>query len=300
MPELLQRNMQNPSNMDIFVLPGLFSNGNACGNYKTDTGRANTMIFETHAHYDDEQYEEDRDRLLGSMQENGISRIVNAGASIETTEKGIRLAEKYPFVYAAAGVHPSETAQLDEDSFVRLKELAIHPKTVAVGEIGLDYYWDKEPDVQEKQRYWFRRQLELAAQLGLPVIIHSRDASADTLAIMKEACDMHIPGVIHCFSYSVETALEYVSMGYYIGVGGVVTFKNAKKLKEAVEKIPLANILLETDCPYMAPEPYRGKRNSSLYLPYIAAKIAEIKGMTQQEIIEATWNNACRMYRMDA
>ncbi len=258
------------------------------------------MIFETHAHYDDEQYEEDRDRLLGSMQENGISRIVNAGASIETTEKGIRLAEKYPFVYAAAGVHPSETAQLDEDSFVRLKELAIHPKTVAVGEIGLDYYWDKEPDVQEKQRYWFRRQLELAAQLGLPVIIHSRDASADTLAIMKEACDMHIPGVIHCFSYSVETALEYVSMGYYIGVGGVVTFKNAKKLKEAVEKIPLANILLETDCPYMAPEPYRGKRNSSLYLPYIAAKIAEIKGMTQQEVIEATWNNACRMYRMDA
>ncbi len=258
------------------------------------------MIFETHAHYDDEQYEEDRDRLLGSMQENGISRIVNAGASIETTEKGIRLAEKYPFVYAAAGVHPSETAQLDEDSFVRLKELAIHPKTVAVGEIGLDYYWDKEPDVQEKQRYWFRRQLELAAQLCLPVIIHSRDASADTLAIMKEACDMHIPGVIHCFSYSVETALEYVSMGYYIGVGGVVTFKNAKKLKEAVEKIPLANILLETDCPYMAPEPYRGKRNSSLYLPYIAAKIAEIKGMTQQEVIEATWNNACRMYRMDA
>ncbi|MCI9022523.1 MAG: TatD family hydrolase [Eubacterium sp.] len=258
------------------------------------------MIFETHAHYDDEQYEEDRDRLLGSMQENGISRIVNAGASIETTEKGIRLAEKYPFVYAAAGVHPSETAQLDEDSFVRLKKLAIHPKTVAVGEIGLDYYWDKEPDVQEKQRYWFRRQLELAAQLGLPVIIHSRDASADTLAIMKEACDMHIPGVIHCFSYSVETALEYVSMGYYIGVGGVVTFKNAKKLKEAVEKIPLANILLETDCPYMAPEPYRGKRNSSLYLPYIAAKIAEIKGMTQQEVIEATWNNACRMYRMDA
>ncbi len=300
MPELLQRNMQNPSNMDIFVLPGLFSNGNACGILKTDTGRANTMIFETHAHYDDEQYEEDRDRLLGSMQENGISRIVNAGASIETTEKGIRLAEKYPFVYAAAGVHPSETAQLDEDSFVRLKELAIHPKTVAVGEIGLDYYWDKEPDVQEKQRYWFRRQLELAAQLGLPVIIHSRDASADTLAIMKEACDMHIPGVIHCFSYSVETALEYVSMGYYIGVGGVVTFKNAKKLKEAVEKIPLANILLETDCPYMAPEPYRGKRNSSLYLPYIAAKIAEIKGMTQQEVIEATWNNACRMYRMDA
>ncbi len=286
--------------MDIFVLPGLFSNGNACGILKTDTGRANTMIFETHAHYDDEQYEEDRDRLLGSMQENGISRIVNAGASIETTEKGIRLAEKYPFVYAAAGVHPSETAQLDEDSFVRLKELAIHPKTVAVGEIGLDYYWDKEPDVQEKQRYWFRRQLELAAQLGLPVIIHSRDASADTLAIMKEACDMHIPGVIHCFSYSVETALEYVSMGYYIGVGGVVTFKNAKKLKEAVEKIPLANILLETDCPYMAPEPYRGKRNSSLYLPYIAAKIAEIKGMTQQEVIEATWNNACRMYRMDA
>lgn len=256
------------------------------------------MIFETHAHYEDEQFDQDRDELLESMQEHGISYIVNVGSSIETTKKSICLAEKYRFIYAAAGVHPSDISCLDEDSFAWLKEQAGHPKVAAIGEIGLDYYWDKEEDVQEKQRFWFRRQLELARDTGLPVIIHSRDASADTLAIMKEAHAAQIPGVIHCFSYSAETAMEYVRMGFYIGVGGVVTFKNARKLKEAVEKIPLDHILLETDCPYMAPEPYRGKRNSSLYLPYVAEKIAEIKGITVQEVIDVTEQNAHCMYRL--
>ncbi len=256
------------------------------------------MIFETHAHYEDKQFDADRDALLESMYENGISRIVNVGSTIETTKKSIELAEKYDFIYAAAGVHPSETECLNEESFAWLQLQVKHPKVKAVGEIGLDYYWDKEAAVRERQRYWFKRQLQLAKEASLPVIIHSRDAAEDTLAIMREAFQMQIPGVIHCFSYSPQTAEEYIKMGYYIGIGGVVTFKNAKKLKETVEKIPLDKILLETDCPYMAPEPYRGKRNSSVYLPYIAAAIAQIKGVTEQEVIRVTEQNALRMYQM--
>lgn len=256
------------------------------------------MIFDTHAHYEDEKFDLDREELLASMRVHGIDKIVNVGSSLETVKKSINLAEKYDFIYAAAGVHPSEIECLDEDGFVWLKEQAKHPKIVAVGEIGLDYYWDKEKDVQEKQRIWFRRQLALAKEIRLPVIIHSRDAAEDTLTIMKEAHTMQIPGVIHCFSYSVQMAEEYVRMGYYIGVGGVVTFKNAKKLKEVVEKIPLDYLLLETDCPYMAPEPFRGKRNSSLYLPYVVKKIAEIKGITEQEVIDVTERNARKMYRL--
>ena len=168
-------------------------------------------------------------------------------------------------------------------------------KVVAVGEIGLDYYWDKEEEVQKNQRIWFRRQLELAKENNLPVIIHSRDA-ADTMEIMKEAYVQGIKGVIHCFSYSKEQAQEYVKMGYYIGVGGVATFKNAKKLKEVIETIPLEKILLETDCPYMAPEPYRGKRNSSLYLPYVVEKIAGLKGVTAKEVEEVTYRNAEQLF----
>lgn len=256
------------------------------------------MIFETHAHYEDEKFDSDREELLASMQAHGIGKIVNVGSSLETVKKSMDLAEKYDFIYAAVGVHPSEIACLDEEGFAWLKEQAKHPKTVAIGEIGLDYYWDKEKDVQEKQREWFRRQLTLAKDMELPVIIHSRDAAEDTLTIMKEAYAMQIPGVIHCFSYSVQMAEEYVRMGYYIGVGGVVTFKNARKLKEVATKIPLEYLLLETDCPYMAPEPFRGKRNSSLYLPYVAKKIAEIKGITEQEVIDATERNARKMYRL--
>lgn len=167
---------------------------------------------------------------------------------------------------------------------------------LAVGEIGLDYYWDKEPGVQEAQRYWFRRQLELAKEANLPVIIHSRDAAEDTVEIMKEAYRDGISGVIHCYSYSKEIAKEYIKMGYYIGVGGVVTFKNAKKLVETVEEIPLDRILVETDCPYMAPEPHRGKRNSSLYLPHIIEKIAEIKGTTKEIVTQVTYDNAMRLF----
>lgn len=256
------------------------------------------MIFETHAHYEDEKFNEDRDTLLTSMRIHGIDKIVNVGSSLITVKKSIELAEKYDFIYAAAGVHPSEIKCLDEDAFIWLSNQAKHPRVVAIGEIGLDYYWDKDENIRKKQRTWFRKQLVLAKEMNLPVIIHSREAAQDTLTIMKEAHEMHIPGVIHCFSYSSQIAEQYVQMGYYIGVGGVVTFKNAKKLKETVEKIPLEYLLLETDCPYMAPEPYRGTRNSSLYLPYIVKKIAEIKGITEQQVIDVTEQNAYHMYQL--
>ena len=232
------------------------------------------MIFETHAHYDDDRFEVDRHEILTSLPEAGIGIVINSGASVESTKDTVELAKKYNHVYAAVGIHPSEIAELDEEFMEWMKAQASWEKTVAIGEIGLDYYWDKEPEVQEKQRYWFGRQIELARETGLPIIVHSRDAAADTMQVMKDHRAEEIPGVIHCFSYSKEMALEFIKMGYYIGVGGVVTFKNAKKLIETVEAIPLERILLETDCPYMATEPYRGKRNSSLLLPYVVVKIA--------------------------
>lgn len=254
------------------------------------------MIFETHAHYDDDRFQEDRESLIASMPERGIERIINVGASIASTKTTLALAEKYEFVYAAVGVHPSDIADLNEETYGWLKEQTSWEKTVAVGEIGLDYYWDKEPEVQERQRYWFRRQLELARETGLPVIIHSRDAAADTLEVMKEAHAGDIPGVIHCYSYSKELAQEFVKMGYYIGVGGVVTFKNAKKLKETVETLPLERILLETDCPYMAPEPHRGERNDSSYIPLVVEKIAELKGVDAETVERVTEENARRLF----
>ncbi len=254
------------------------------------------MIFDTHAHYDDEQFESGREALLASLPDCGIKRVVNVGASIASTRNSIELAEKYDFIYAAVGVHPSEIAELNEERLAWLRDLTKLEKVVAVGEIGLDYYWDKEPKVQECQRYWFKRQMELAREAQLPIIVHSRDAAADTLQVMKEAHAEEIPGVIHCYSYSPEMAQEFLKMGYYIGVGGVVTFKNAKKLKETVEQIPLECILLETDCPYMAPEPYRGKRNDSRYIPYVVEKIAQLKQVSVEEVEEVTWQNATKFY----
>ena len=200
-------------------------------------------------------------------------------------------------VYAAAGVHPNETDELNEENFCWLREQCKHPKVVAVGEIGLDYYWDKpEHDIQKK---WFVRQLELAREINKPVIIHSREAAKDTYDIMKANNAAEVGGVVHCYSYSTELALEFVKMGFYIGIGGVVTFQNAKKMVEVVASVPLEHLLLETDCPYLAPVPNRGKRNSSLNLPYIAQKIAEIKGVLYNEVVEITARNARKMYRLD-
>jgi TatD DNase family protein len=222
------------------------------------------------------------------MQEHGVGTIVNVCADWDSVTEVVEMVQNYPFMYAAVGLHPDEVGDLDDERFEFLKSQCQNKKVVAIGEIGLDYYWDNEShDIQKK---WFVRQLELARELDLPVIIHSRDAAEDTLKIMKEHAQ-GLRGVIHCFSYSKELAEEYVKMGFHIGIGGVVTFKNGKKLKEVAEVIPLERILLETDCPYLAPEPYRGKRNSSLYIPHIAQAIADIKGITYEEVVAQTEQN---------
>lgn len=254
------------------------------------------MIFESHAHYDDKQFDPDRDELLSSMEHNGIGRIINVGSDYAACRRTVELIQQYHFMYGAVGIHPSDIEGLNQEVYEWLRETAQNPKIAAIGEIGLDYYWDKDPEVQSMQRYWFARQMELAREISLPVIIHSRDAAEDTFTLMKEIHAEEIPGVVHCFSYSPELAQEYVKMGYYIGIGGVVTFKNAKKLKETARKIPLERILLETDCPYLTPEPNRGKRNSSLNLPYVAREIAALRGITEQEVINASWENALRLF----
>lgn len=258
------------------------------------------MIFDTHTHYDDEQFAEDREAILLSMEENGVGAIANMGASMRGAKDSVALAKKYPFVYAAVGIHPDHAKELNEEEFTVLQSLAAEEKVVAIGEIGLDYYWDSTE--REDQKYWFKRQLALAMEKNLPVVIHSRDAAADTLEIMKEAhaaSEKKLTGVIHCFSYEVEMAREYIKMGFYLGIGGVATFKNGRKLKEVIEDTPLEKIVLETDCPYLAPVPFRGKRNSSEKLHYVVTAIAELKGVSEEEVERITWENACRLYRLN-
>lgn len=252
------------------------------------------MIFESHAHYDDDKFDEDRETLLAAMPENGVEYIINVGASLASTKATIALTEKYPFIYGAAGVHPNNTAELNEENFAWLAKQCRQPKIVAVGEIGLDYYWD-EPD-NEIQKRWFKRQLVMAKTEKLPVIIHSRVAAKDTLEIMKEMECEKIGGVIHCFSYAKEMAREFLNMGFYLGIGGVVTFQNAKTIKEVVEFAPMDRILLETDSPYLAPVPYRGKRNSSLNIPLIAEEIARIKKTDYDKVVEETNKNARKLF----
>lgn len=253
-------------------------------------------IFDTHAHYDDEAFDMDREELIESLRENGIGCVVNVGASLSSCKTTMELAEKYPFFYAAVGVHPNETAELTQKDMEWLKTMSTGEKVVAIGEIGLDYYWD-EPD-RELQKKWFSEQLAVAKETGLPVIIHSRDAAKDTLDIMKAEHKGTTGGVIHCFSYGVEMAREYLNMGYFLGIGGVLTFKNAKKLKEVVEYAPMSQLVLETDCPYLAPVPNRGTRNSSLNLPYVVEAVAELRSMEPEEVIRITAENARRLYRL--
>ncbi len=254
------------------------------------------MIFDTHAHYDDEAFDGDREELLSSMEGSGIGRIVNVCASPESLDATVKLTEEYPFIYGAVGIHPDDAPRVDEELLSRIRKLLSLPKVVAVGEIGLDYHWHKEEEERALQRSVFRAQMDLARQEKKPFMIHSREAAADTLIIVKEFMARGMSGgILHCFSYEKEMALEYVKMGLYLGVGGVVTFKNARKLKEVVEAVPLSSLVLETDCPYMAPEPYRGRRNSSLYLPYVVQAIAGIKGISEEEVIEQTAENASRL-----
>ncbi|MGN0377348.1 MAG: TatD family hydrolase [Suilimivivens sp.] len=261
------------------------------------------MIFDTHAHYDDEAFDEDRKELLSRMKENGIGTIVNVGASIESSKKALDLSGEYPFIYAALGVHPSETEELNDDLIGWIKETAFSHsvknggKVVAIGEIGLDYYWNDEDEPDKNiQKKWFERQIALAKEVKLPVIIHSREAAKDTYDIMAALKAGENGGIVHCYSYSKELARDFLNMGFSFGIGGVVTFKNSRKLKEVVEYLPIEDILLETDCPYLAPVPNRGKRNSSLNLPYVVQAIGEIKGMEEEQVIEITERNAKRLF----
>ena len=254
------------------------------------------MIFETHAHYDDKKFDVDREELLNSMKEQGIGTIVNVGSDMETSRWTVEAVKRYSMMYGAVGVHPSETEGMTQKDIDILKELSQQEKIVAIGEIGLDYYWD-EPD-RQIQKKWFEEQMNLAREVHLPIIIHSRDAAKDTRDMMAAAHAEDIGGVVHCYSYSKEMAREFLNMGFYIGVGGVVTFKNARNLKETVAYAPMDRIVLETDCPYLAPEPNRGKRNSSLNLVYVAKAIGEIKGISADEVIKVTEKNARKLYRM--
>ncbi len=254
------------------------------------------MIFDSHAHYDDEAFDKDRDRLLSTLEEQSVGCIVNVGASFQGAKDSVELSMRYPHVYAAVGVHPDHVGELDEVKMQHLREMCTMEKTVAVGEIGLDYYWDKES--HELQKEWFKKQMELAKEVDLPVIVHSREAAQDTFDLIKSEHAGTTGGVIHCFSGSKEMAKEYIKMGYYIGVGGVVTFKNARVLKEVVKSIPLERILTETDCPYLAPVPFRGKRNCSAYISYVLDMIAELKGISREEAEQVTYENARNMYRI--
>ena len=254
------------------------------------------MIFDTHAHYDDKQFDQDREELLASMKDNGIGTIVDVGYNMETSAWIVEAVKRYPMMYGAVGVHPSDTADLTDADMDTLKKYTAMDKILAIGEIGLDYYWDEpERDIQKK---WFEAQIELAREVKLPIIIHSRDAAKDTYDIMKALHTEDIGGVVHCFSYSKEMARQFLDMGFYIGIGGVVTFKNAKTLKEVAAYTPLDRIVLETDCPYLSPEPNRGKRNSSLNLNYVAEALSQIKRVDKEELIAVTEENARRLYRM--
>ena len=254
------------------------------------------MIFDTHAHYDDKAFDEDREEMLASLPENGIGNVVNVCASINSLRRIIPLTEKYPYVWGAAGVHPDYAEEMTEETLEEIRKVLQHEKILAVGEIGLDYYWHKEPENHKRQQEMFRAQMDIAREEKIPFMIHSRDAAEDTLMIVKEYMQKGMyGGIMHCYSYGLEHAREYVKMGLFLGIGGVVTFTNGRKLKEVVHEIPLDNLVLETDCPYLAPVPYRGKRNCSLYLPYVVQAIAELKGVPADEVIRVTEENAWRL-----
>ena len=258
------------------------------------------MIFESHAHFDDEAFDEDRDILLSDIKSHGIETIVNVAASLSSVESTLKLSHSYPYVYAAIGVHPSETLELNDENLDLLRQRMKDERCVAVGEIGLDYHFlDEYPDPDKKtQKIWFEKQLQLARELDKPVIIHSRDAAADTLEIMKKSEYSSLKYDMHCYSYSKEMVKELNKLDCYYGIGGVITFKNAKKLVEALQEMPLNRIMLETDCPYLAPTPHRGERNSSYYLPLVAQRIAELKGLSYDDVVSITCENAKRFFNM--
>ena len=243
------------------------------------------MIFDSHAHYDDEAFNEDREEVILGLKDKGVIGVLNCGASLEGARMSVGLSNKYDFIYSAVGIHPEHADIVNEEIIEELRDLAKNSKVRAIGEIGLDYYYGENPP-RDIQKAAFRLQMKLAKELKLPVVIHDRDAHGDTLDILKEFPE--VIGTVHCFSGSVEFAVECLKLGYYIGFTGVITFKNAKKIAEVAKVVPMDRILVETDCPYMAPEPNRGKRNQSDYIVYIIEKIAEIKCKTIEEIENIT------------
>lgn len=250
-------------------------------------------IFDTHAHYDDPAFDSDRDELISSLPEQNVCAVVDAGSDISSSQAALALAERYPFIWAAVGIHPHEAGKAPEDALNQLRVLLANPRTIAVGEIGLDYHYDFSP--REVQLDWFERQLRLTAELGKPVVIHDREAHEDTMRLLQK---YQPRGVVHCFSGSVEMAREIVKLGMYIGLGGAVTFKNAKKPVEVAAMVPSDRLVLETDAPYMTPVPFRGQRCHSGLIAYTAARIAEIRGVPAEELLALTRENACRLYNI--
>ena len=253
------------------------------------------MLFDTHAHMNDPAFDEDREAVLLGLKEKGVQWVMNVGCCLDSSRDCIAMAERYPFVYASVGSHPDSADEVNEEVLEQYRQMAKHPKVRAIGEIGLDYYYETIP--RETQIRAFRMQMELARELKMPVIIHERDAHDDGMRMVKEFKD--VTGVFHCYSGSAEMARQLVNMGWYIGFTGVLTFKNARKAVETAQSIPLDRIVLETDCPFMAPEPFRGKRNDPGYLYRMAQQLAQIRGISVEEVQEATTANAKRLYRLD-
>lgn len=254
------------------------------------------MFFDTHAHLNAEQYNDDLREVIDRALAQGVSRIVVVGFDRPTIEKAMELVEEYDFIYASIGWHPVDAIDMTEEDLLWIEELSSHPKVVALGEMGLDYYWDKSP--KDVQKQVFRKQIQLAKKVKLPIVIHNRDATADIVEILKEEGAEEVGGIMHCFSGSPETAQECVKMNFYISLGGPVTFKNAKKPKEVAEVIPLEKLLIETDCPYLAPHPFRGKRNEPSYVKLVAEQIAEIKNVSVEEVAKVTTENAKKIFGM--
>lgn len=253
------------------------------------------MLFDSHAHYNDERFNEDRDTLLLTMRENNVGLILNSCSNTEEIPDIISLCEKYDFIYGSVGVHPHDAENMTNRDIDILKKYSAHPKINAIGEIGLDYYYDNSP--RDKQREWFSRQLDLAVELDMPIVIHDRDAHGDCMDILR-GYKGKIKGEFHCYAGSREMAKEILDWGMYIAFGGALTFKNAVKPKEVAEYVPLDRILIETDCPYLTPVPHRGKRNSSLYIHYVAEEIARIKGIDKTAVEDVTFENAKSLFNI--
>ncbi|MCM3575884.1 MULTISPECIES: TatD family hydrolase [Mesobacillus] len=252
------------------------------------------MLFDTHVHLNAEQFNDDLQEVIDRALDEGVTNMVVVGFDEATIKKAIELAEGYDFIYASVGWHPVDAIDMTQEHLDWLRELSSHPKVVALGEMGLDYYWDKSP--KDIQKEVFRKQIRLAKEVNLPIIIHNRDATADIVEILKEENAGEVGGIMHCYSGSVETALECIDMNFYISLGGPVTFKNAKKPKEVAESIPMDRLLVETDCPYLTPHPYRGKRNEPAYVKLVAEQIAELKGLTLEEVAGETAKNAKKLF----